>query len=330
MNGNFNLNKLKSLWSLILIILVFLLPVIVQQDEYILHVGIITLLNIGLATSLWLLWSMGYVSFAHAGFMGIGAYTSALLFLRLGWPFWATMWIGAAAAGIIASLVSIPLMRTKAVYFFMASWALGEVIKMTFAYFRGFFGGWDGLFDILPPKLSILGLYIDFSSRVAYYYLVAVFIVAIVFVIYRLNRSRIGTIFWSMHESEILAEHIGIHLLRYKVLAFTVVSFFAGLVGTLYAHYHTFISPRTFDIWVSEFTLVHVIVGGLATLAGPVLGATVLTLVDELLRPLGFYRIIFFGIILLLTVLFLPGGLESIPEKLRPLVRRFLKTGKEV
>lgn len=326
MNGN----RLKSFIWLILVIFVFLLPVITQQSEYILHVGIIIAFNVSLATSLWLLWSLGFVSFAHAGFMGIGAYTSALLFLRLGWPFWATMWIGAAVAAIIASLVSIPLMRTRAVYFFMASWALGEVIKMTFARYREFFGGWDGLFDIIPPKLSILGLYIDFSSRVAYYYLAVVVTVAIVFIIYRLNRSRIGMIFWSIHESEILAEHIGVPLLRYKVLAFTLTCFFAGLTGALYAHYHTYISPRTFDIWVSEFTLVHIIVGGLSTVAGPVLGASVLTLLDELLRPLGFYRVIIFGIILILTVLFLPGGLESIPERIRSLVRRFLKTGREI
>ncbi len=326
MNGN----RLKSFIWLILVIFAFLLPVIAQQDEYILHVGIIIAFNIALATSLWLLWSLGFVSFAHAGFMGIGAYTSALLFLRLGWPFWATMWIGAAVAAVIATVVSIPLMRTRAVYFFMASWALGEVIKMIFARYRGFFGGWDGLFDVLPPKLSILGLYIDFSSRVAYYYLALVFTVAIVFIIYRLNRSRIGMIFWSIHESEILAEHIGVPLLRYKVLAFTLTCFFAGLTGALYAHYHHYISPRTFDIWVSEFTLVHIIVGGLSTVAGPVLGATVLTLLDELLRPLGFYRVVIFGIILILTVLFLPGGLESIPQRIRSLVRRFLKTGREI
>lgn len=323
MNGN----RVKSFIWLILVVFVFLLPAITKQDEYILHVGIIIAINVALATSLWLLCSMGFVSFAHAGFMGIGAYTSALLFLRLGWSFWATMWIGAATAGIIACVVAIPLMRTKAVYFFMASWALGEVIKMMFAlkYFRWFTGGWDGLFDILPPKLSILGLYIDFSSRVAYYYLAVVFAMAIVFIIYRLNRSRIGTILGSIHEAEILAEHVGIHLLRYKVLTFAVACFFAGLVGALYAHYHTFIYPRTFDIWVSEFSLVHVIVGGLSTVAGPVAGATLFTILDELLRPLGFYRVIFFGIILILTVLFLPGGLESIPGRICSLVRRFLK-----
>jgi len=324
-------NKLKlSSWLFLLTFIFLVVPVIFQQEDYVLHVCIIIAINTSLAASLWLLWTLGYVSFAHAGFMGIGAYTSALLFLRLGLPFWVTMWIGAAVAGIIALLVAIPLMRTRAVYFFMASWALGEVIKMVIAYLRPFTGGWEGLFHVDPPKLSILGLHIDFASRFSYYYLVFVFAVAIIFFIYRLNRSRIGIIFWSIHESEILAEHIGIHVLRYKVLGFTLACFFAGLTGALYAHYQTFISPRTFDIWVSEFSLVHIIVGGLSTIAGPLLGAPLLTIADELLRPLGYLRVIMFGVVLVLVVLFLPGGLESIPNRLRALVRRFRKTEKEV
>lgn len=328
MNGN----RLRLLIWLIVVLLVFLFPVIVRQSEYILHISILAAINIMMATSLWLLCSMGYVSFAHAGFMGIGAYTSALLYLKLGWPFWATMPIAATTAAIIASVLSFPVMRTRLVYFFMASWALGEVIKMSFAteYFRGFTGGWDGLFDILPPKLSILGLYIDFSSRIAYYYLAIIFAVATVFIIYKLNRSRIGMIFWSIHESETLAEHVGIHLLKYKVLCFTVACFFAGLSGALFAHYQNFIYPRSFDIWVSEFTLVFVIVGGMATVVGPVIGALVLTILDSLLLPFGFYRVVLFGVILILTVLFLPGGLESIPQIVRSSVRKFIKVDKEV
>ncbi len=128
MNGN----RLRLLSWLIVLLLVFLFPVIVRQSEYILHISILAAINIMMATSLWLLCSMGYVSFAHAGFMGIGAYTSALLYLKLGWPFWATMPIAATTAAIIASVLSFPVMRTRLVYFFMASWALGEVIKMSF------------------------------------------------------------------------------------------------------------------------------------------------------------------------------------------------------
>ena len=327
-NGKIKMNEKNRISAVIwwiVVALVLLMPFIMQQNKYMMHIGIQMSFNVALATSMWLIWTLGFVSFAHAGFMGIGAYTTALLFLRLGWPIWINIWIGALLAGLVASLISLPLMRTRAVYFFMASWAVGEVIKRIFAMFRRFFGGWDGLLFILPPKLSFLGLHIDFSSRVAYYYLAVVFAMMVVFLVYRINRSRTGTIFWSIHEAEILAQHVGINVLRYKVLAFTVACTFAAMTGALYAHYHTFINPKSFDIWVSEFALVHIIVGGLATVAGPVLGAIVLTAIDEALRPAGYYRVILFGVVLILTVLFMPGGLESIPRRIRALAERLRK-----
>lgn len=313
-------NSFAKVYWLIALTLAFLFPVLCGYDKYFLHTGISIFFNIALATSMWLIWTLGFISFAHAGFMGIGAYTSALLFTKLGWSMWAGMWIGALMAAAIAFVISIPLMRTRAVYFFMASWAVGEVIKRIFAYYREFFGGWDGVFNIMPPKLSFFSLEINFASRVAYYYLALVFCTLIVLAIYRINRSRTGMIYWSIHESELLAQHVGINVLKHKVIAFTVACLFAGLTGALYAHYHTYINPKTFDIWQSEFSLVHIIVGGLSTVFGPVLGAFTLTIVDELLRPTGYYRVIFFGVVVILTVLFLPGGLETIPKRLRRLI----------
>lgn len=319
----------KFMWA-IFFVAALLAPVIFNYDKYLLHVGISISFNIALATSMWLIWSLGFVSFAHAGFMGIGAYTSAILFTKLGWSLFATIWVAAGVGALIAVIVSIPLMLTRAVYFFMASWAVGEVIKRIFAYYRKFFGGWDGIFDIAPPKLDFLGIHIDFSSRVAYYYLALLFCAAIVLIIYRINKSRTGTIYWSIHDGELLAQHLGINILKHKVIAFTLACLFAAVIGALYAHYHTYINPKTFDIWQSEFSLVHCIVGGLSTVAGPVLGAGILTIVDELLRPAGYYRVIFFGVILILTVLFMPGGLETIPDKIRSLYRKLVKDGKEV
>lgn len=322
-------NKVVTLSWVVVLILAFLLPVIFNYDKYILHTGITIAFNVAMATSMWLIWTLGFVSFAHAGFMGIGAYTSALLFTGLGWPLWVNMWLAAGVSTLIALIISVPLMRTRAVYFFMASWAIGEVIKRIFAYYRDFFGGWDGIFNILPPKLSIFGLNIDFASRVAYYYLALIICALIVFTIYRINHSRTGMIYWSIHEDEKLSQHVGINVLKHKVIAFSVACFFAGLTGALYAHYHTYINPKTFDIWQSEFSLVHIIVGGLNTVAGPVLGAVILTIVDEMLRPTGFYRVIFFGIIVILTVLFMPGGLETAPNKVRSLVNKFRNNKKE-
>ena len=318
-------SRYAKIYWLIALSLALSFPVLCGYDRYFLHTGISILFNVALATSMWLIWSLGFISFAHAGFMGIGAYTTALLFTKLGVSLWVGMWLGALMAAFVAFVVSIPLMRTRAIYFFMASWAIGEVIKRIFAHYREFFGGWDGIFNILPPKLLLFTLEIDFSSRVAYYYLALTFCTLIVAAIYRINGSRTGMIYWSIHESELLAQHVGINVLKHKVVAFTTACAFAGLTGALYAHYHTYINPKTFDIWQSEFSLVHIIVGGLSTVVGPVLGASILTVADELLRPTGYYRVIFFGVIVILTVLFLPGGLETIPNKLRALASRLRK-----
>jgi branched-chain amino acid transport system permease protein len=297
-------------------------PFLVGFNLYMIHVGIIITFNVALAASLWLIWSLGVISFAHAGFMGIGAYASALVLHKLGLSMWYGIWISALIAGAIALVISIPLMRTRAVYFFMASWAVGEVIKRNFAYFKGFFGGWDGIFDIRPPVLNLGLVEVDFADRVAYYYLALLFVTATVWIIHRINESRTGMIYWSIHENELLAAHTGINVFRHKVICFTIACTLVGVTGALYAHYQTYISPKSFDIWKSEFALVHLIVGGLTTVGGPVAGAISLTIVDELLRATGYFRTIFFGVVVIATVLLLPGGLETVPGRLRRLFRR--------
>ncbi len=305
-----------------LLLLALAAPVLARFDPYLIHVGIIITFNVALATSLWLIWTLGVISFAHAGFMGIGAYASALVLHKLGLSMWYGIWIGALISAALALAISIPLMRTRAVYFFMASWAVGEVIKRTFAYYKDFFGGWDGIFDIRPPVLDLGVLRVDFADRVAYYYLALACVTATVWIVHRMNASRTGMIYWSIHENELLAAHTGINVFRQKVICFTIACTLVGVTGALYAHYQTYISPKSFDIWKSEFALVHVIVGGLTTVGGPVAGAISLTIVDELLRATGYFRTIFFGVVLIATVLLLPGGLETIPGRLRKLIRR--------
>ena len=118
-----------------------------------------------------------------------------------------------------------------------------------------------------------------------------------------MNSSRTGMIYWAIHENELLAQHIGINVFRQKVICFTIACTLVGITGALYAHYQTYISPKSFDIWKSEFALVHLIVGGLTTVGGPVAGAISLTVVDELLRATGYFRTVFFGVVLIASVL---------------------------
>lgn len=308
-------------WGLLLL-LALVAPFLVSFDKYLMHVGIIISFNVALATSLWMIWSLGVISFAHAGFMGIGAYTSALILQKLGLSMWYGLWIGALVSALLAALIALPLMRTRAVYFFMASWAVGEVIKRTFAYYKDFTGGWDGVFDIKAPVLNLGFAVIDFADRTAYYYLAVLFVTLTIWIIWRMNASRTGMIWWAIHENELLAQHIGINVFRQKVICFVIACTLVGMTGALYAHYQTYISPKSFDIWKSEFALVHLIVGGLTTVGGPVAGAISLTIVDELLRATGYFRTVFFGVVLVVSVLLLPGGLETIPGRLRRLFSR--------
>jgi len=315
-------SRASRLAWLVLFAAALLAPLLVGFDRYLLHVGITICFNVALVASLWLIWTLGVISFAHAGFMGIGAYTSALLLTKLGFSLWYGIWLSALLCGLIAVCIGMPLMRTRAVYFFMASWAVGEVIKRTFAYFQDFFGGWNGVFNIKAPILDLGFLHIDFSNRAAYYYLVLCAVSLCLWVIYRLSRSRTGLMYWAIHENELLASHVGINVARHKVICFAIACALVGVIGALYAHYETYISPKNFDIWKSEFALVHLIVGGLSTLGGPVAGAIVLTLADELLRATGYLRTLIFGVLLIASVLLLPGGLESLPGRLRKCLRR--------
>lgn len=317
-----DLDRSHRIAWLALLAVALVVPFLVGFDLYLIHVAIIITFNVSLAASLWLIWTLGVISFAHAGFMGIGAYASALVLTKAGLPMWYGLPVGAAVSGAIALLISIPLMRTRAVYFFMASWAVGEVIKRNFAYFKDIFGGWDGVFNIKPPVLDLGVLQVDFSNRVAYYYLALVAVTVTVWIIHRINASRTGMIYWAIHENELLASHTGINVFRHKVICFTIACILVGVTGALYAHYQTYISPKSFDIWKSEFALVHLIVGGLTTVAGPVAGAISLTIVDELLRATGYFRTIFFGVVLIASVLLLPGGLETVPGRLRKLFQR--------
>jgi len=311
----------KLAW-LVLFAVALIAPLVTGFDRYLLHVGITICFNVALVASLWLIWTLGVISFAHAGFMGIGAYASALLLTKLGLSLWYGIWLSILICGLFAVLIGVPLMRTRAVYFFMASWAVGEVIKRTFAYFQGFFGGWNGIFEIKAPLLDLGFWQIDFSNRAAYYYLALLAVSATLWIIYRLNHSRTGLIYWAIHENELLASHVGINVARHKVICFAIACALVGMIGALYAHYESYISPKNFDIWKSEFALVHLIVGGLSTLGGPVAGAIVLTIADELLRATGYLRTLIFGVVLIASVLLLPGGLESLPGRLRKFFKR--------
>ena len=173
------------------------------------------------------------------------------------------------------------------------------------------------MMTVPPPVLFKNVAWLDFAEAVPYYFLALVITIVSLAIMYRLNNSRIGDTWRALASEEKLAKSVGINITKYKMLAFSIGSFFAGIAGVLLAHRLWAIEPRQFGFTATLYLLVWVVFGGSHTFAGPIIGVVVLTFLGELLRPLVEWVPMIFGTIIILILIFLPNGLESLPEKLR-------------
>ena len=277
-------------------------------------------INVLLVASYRLLTLTGEWSLGHVVIMGVGAYASALLSKRLGIYVPVSMALGALVAAAIAYILSFPLFRMKGFYFLIGSFAAGEIIRLLWKRFRDPFGGPKGLKRIDAMPDFDLGFYaFDFFEPVSYYYFALAVVAACLWIMWRIETSRIGLTFHAIHWQDKLAEASGVNVRGYRTMAFVLASGFAGLSGALLAHYIGTINPNSFDVEQMVFVLTWAIVGGTATFYGPILGCIVLTVLNEIvLRELGFEqaRPLIYGLILILSILFLPRGLESLVQGL--------------
>lgn len=278
-------------------------------------------INILLVSSYRLLTLTGEWSLAHAVIMGIGAYGSALSAKQLGLPVPLSMLMGAGAAGLIAFLLSFPLLRMKGFYFLIGSFAAGEIIRLIWKWseLTWLFGGPKGI-KLIPPFPDIEFLSIDFYDPAHYYYFCLIVVTISLIILYRIERSRVGLTFHAIHWQDKLAESVGVNTFRYRMLAFVISAFFAGLAGALYAHYVGTVNPNRFGVEEMVYILIWAIVGGTATFYGPILGVVALTVLNEVvLRALDVdqMRPMLYGAILIVSILFLPNGLESVVPKIK-------------
>lgn len=332
-------NLLRPVGILILLVVLFLLPWRLPSAYHI-HLFIYVFVLIILALGLRLIYTTGQVSFAHAAFYAVGAYCSALLVMRAGWSSWYALPVAGIIAAVIGLLVGYPTLRIKGVYFFLMSFAFGSVVTLVLSnYWTGFLGGHQGLTNIPPPNpLSIGGLELAFLSKIPYYYVALIFVILITIIFYRLDKSRFGMICKSIRDADILAECAGINIMKYKVLAFVIGCFFAGVAGGFIAHYYLSISPGNFGFHLSVNLVVYLLVGGSATVAGPIVGTAVLVLLAQLLvRPLvgwagagasaGAWEQLFYGVVLIVFISFLPEGLIGLPKRVMLSGRKLIGTG---
>jgi len=245
----------------------------------------------------------GQISLGHAAFMGIGAYTSALLYTRAGLSFWPAFILAGVAAGFVGMILALPCLRVREDFLAITTMGINFVVEATFLYVP-FFGAGMGIGGIDPPK--IFGLEI---SKPAFLVLVIVVIAAIIALDRWLVRSWIGLGWAAIREDEEAAGVMGIDVVRFKVIAFTLGSAGAGLAGSLYAHFLTFIMPVNFSFGQSIVILSMVVFGGIGTLRGPIVGAIVLGALPEISRPVMEYRTLLYGVLLLLLMRYQPNGI---------------------
>jgi branched-chain amino acid transport system permease protein len=259
----------------------------------------------------------GQVSFAHAAFVAIGAYSSALLTMKLGISFWFTLPLAGVIAMIIAVLIGFPILKLKGVHFFLVTFAFGSVVMLIVTnWWIDVFGGTKGLLNIpCPNPIAISGLpKIEFDSIGPFYYLGLVVTLIVVIFALKLDRSRFGRVLRAIRQQDSLAESLGVNIFRYKMLGWVIACFFAGLAGSLFAHMHKVITPGDFQITLSIYCVIYAIVGGEYKVSGPIIGTVFLSVVGEYLRGYGSIEPLAYGVALVLVMIFMPDGILGLVQ----------------
>ena len=283
-------------------------------------VGINTMLAIALNL---LLGYAGQISLGHAGFFGLGAYLSGILTTTFSMNPWGAMPVAAIAVGCLAGLIGFPILKLKGHYLAMATLGLGIIIYIVFNETVELTGGPSGLSGI--PNLQLAG--ISFDSDVKNYYLIWSVTLAVMMFSINLANSRVGRALRAVHDSEVAAQVLGVNARVLKVQIFALSAVISSLAGSLYAHTMTFVSPASFGFNFSIELLTMVVIGGLGSIYGSFLGAALLTLLPEFLRGANEYDIIIYGGLLVVMVMYMPGGLvRGIPALFRKITR---KTGSD-
>jgi branched-chain amino acid transport system permease protein len=301
-------------------------------SEYWLYLACLVAINIASTTGLNLLTGYtGLVSLGQAAFMGLGAYTVAILQTRLGSPFGVNLLAGGAVAMLAGVLVGLPSLRVKGLYLAIATIAAGVIAHFMFSHFSSLTGGGSGL--TVPPA-RFFGIELDDSFKL-YWVIVPVTVLMLLGAV-NLFRTRIGRAFIAIRDRDISAEVLGISLLHYKLLSFAISSFYAGVAGGLFAYFFRAVTPESFPLLMSIFFLAAVIVGGMGSILGSILGAVFMTLVPELLKlmvgwlPVSVFggnvalilspiRTIVFGSMIVLFLIFEPHGLAEVWRRIRRL-----------
>lgn len=278
------------------------------------NVGIYVLLAMGLNVVVGL---TGLLNLGYAAFFGIGAYAYALANLHWGWPFWMGLPLAGLVSMLFGFLIGMPSIRVRGDYLAITTLGFGEITRIAFNNLDAWTGGPNGLLGIARP--SLFG-YAFSVNPTPYFYLVLVLVALTAFLLFRLCDSKIGRALVAIREDELAASCMGVPALRVKLLAFGVSSFIAGLAGAVFASKQTIVTPDSFDFVLSVLLLAMVVLGGMGSIWGAALGALALGVLPELLRGFAAYRMLIFGVLMILMMIFRPQGILG-----SAIIRRELK-----
>lgn len=250
----------------------------------------------------------GMLHLGYIAFFAVGAYTYGILFRFFGIGFWMAMPIAAVLSTTAGVLLALPVLRLRGDYLAIVTLGFAEIVRIVLNNTTEFSGGPAGIRGI--PRPSLFGISMNLSSSVIYIFYIVLFFVALtIFVMWRFENSRIGRALVAMGEDDIAAEAMGVDIARTKMIAFALGSFWAGIGGVIFAGNVTFINPASFAVWQSIIVLSCVVLGGMGSIPGVIVGALGLILIPEYLRAFSDYRMLIFGAVLVIMMVFRPGGL---------------------
>lgn len=316
------MSKMKSILLFVIIVgvLLILFPFLAKASvpakwELVAHILIKIFLNIAFGLCLWIMLRAGMLSLGQGAFIALGAYVTGICSVKyqLVSNLWLCYLIGGFFTALFAFLLGLITVHLRRIFFLLVTWAFGEMLYPIFSSFQDPFGGASGITNIPVPQ----GISIFSEPWTGYYFVALGFAVLVFFLVLSLSRSKIGLIHQSIGQSDVLTNFCGVYVRKYKLQAFVLGAFFTGIGGGIMASYLTAVSPETFTFFMSLDIIMFNLIGGMGILCGPIVGAVVLTGVNEFLFAIGYYKMIVYGLIIILVIRLLPGGLISMPTLLR-------------
>lgn len=321
----------KRVLGVVILVVLVVFPQFITS-EYIVRVLTMVCIYISLAMALNILTGhLGLMSMGHAGFVGVGAFTGAILITRFaGWQLLTASVVGAVLAGVMGLIIGLPALRLTGSYLAIVTLGFGEIMRIVFLNWSSVTGGALGIKNI--PKPTIFGFELTLGNKGYLYYIMAV-VILYAAITWTVTHSKIGRAFSAVKHDPLAATMMGINTTNYKILGFVLSAMMCGFVGTFYAQLQRYIDSNAFTSDMSIMIISILVTGGLATIRGPILGAVLLVTMPEMFRFLGTYRFIVYGLLLVVMMRFRPEGLlgwkSTQPYALPKGTKEFLEQGRE-